>query len=408
MKRILTSFLFGVLVAGTAIGVIAYSRGARLDVGKKQVTSTGILSASSYPDKASLYIDGKLTSATSASLSLPPGWYNVKIAKDGYQPWEKRIRVQGELVSLADALLVPINPSGIRPLTITGVSNPSLSNSLDRVAFLTPPELATESSTIKLNSGIYVLDLKNGPLGSRTDPRLIYPLSNPPAGLISQIIWSPDDKEILYTQTRSENNKDTLISALRIQVDAGSPPPIDVTLTADDVMQTWNLEAEDKKQTLLLALPLQLKNFLATNSAELSFSPDENKILYMASSSANLSPVISPPLPGSNSTPQTRTVNPNTYYVYDRKEDRNYLLTDIKTVPLPSSLKWYNDSKNIVMIENDTIYIVEYDGTNKRAIYAGPFENNIIYPWGSGGKIVIMTNLNKQKASSNLYEIDLR
>jgi hypothetical protein len=60
------------------------------------------------------------------------------------------------------------------------------------------------------------------------------------------------------------------------------------------------------------------------------------------------------------------------------------------------------------MIEKDTIYIIEFDGTNKRAIYAGPFEDSILYPWGTGGKMVIMTNLNKQKALSNLYEIDLR
>ncbi|OGG13988.1 hypothetical protein A3D77_03315 [Candidatus Gottesmanbacteria bacterium RIFCSPHIGHO2_02_FULL_39_11] len=408
MKRILTSFFFGVLVAGTAIGVIAYSRGVRLNMQTKTVDTTGILSASSYPDKASLYIDGKLVSATSASLSLVPGWYNVKIAKDGYQPWEKRIRVQGEVVSLADALLVPINPSGIRPLTITGVSYPSLSNSLDRVAFLTPPELATASSSIVLNSGIYVLDLKNGPLGSRSDPRLIYPIPTGREGLIPKITWSPDDKEILYTQTRSDKNKDTIVTAVRIEVDSGTPSSQDVTLTVTDVREIWKIEAEDKKQTSLMALPNGLKNFLATNSANLSFSPNENKILYLASNSASLSPIISPPLPGSNSTPETRTVLPNNYYVYDRKEDRNYFLTDQKTVPHPGSLKWYNDSKNIVIVENDTIYIVEYDGTNKRAIYAGPFEDSIIYPWGSGGKIVIMTNLNKQKASSNLYEIDLR
>ncbi len=52
--------------------------------------------------------------------------------------------------------------------------------------------------------------------------------------------------------------------------------------------------------------------------------------------------------------------------------------------------------------------IIDYDGTNKRTVYSGPFAENLVYPWSSSGKIVILTNLNKPQALPNLYEVDIQ
>ena len=61
-----------------------------------------------------------------------------------------------------------------------------------------------------------------------------------------------------------------------------------------------------------------------------SFAPDENKILYEATAAATTT-IISPPLIGTNATEDKRTITPNTLYIYDIKEDKNYFIEIAKT-----------------------------------------------------------------------------
>lgn len=52
---------------------------------------------------------------------------------------------------------------------------------------------------------------------------------------------------------------------------------------------------------------------------------------------------------------------------------------------------------------------MDYDGANKRTAYAGPFWDSFAVPWVSGGKLVILTNLNSAaSAVNNLYIVNLR
>src|SRR3989344_5322587 len=102
MKRVvLTTLLVAtVLLTGTAIAIF-YARGYRLspENGKTFVAGTGLLVATSTPDGAKVLVNGKLLTATNNTINLPPGSYNVKIAKDGYFPWKKEIIVEKEIVS---------------------------------------------------------------------------------------------------------------------------------------------------------------------------------------------------------------------------------------------------------------------------------------------------------------------
>jgi hypothetical protein len=45
--------------------------------------------------------------------------------------------------------------------------------------------------------------------------------------------------------------------------------------------------------------------------------------MYTATASATLPPILTSPLPGSNSTDEIRAIKPGGIYTYDRKEDRN-------------------------------------------------------------------------------------
>ena len=129
----------------------------------------------------------------------------------------------------------------------------------------------------------------------------------------------------------------------------------------------------------------------------------------MATGSSTLAPVIDPPLIGANPTEEIRKIVPGNYYIYDRKEDKNYLLfksdPESKTSALPV---WYSDSKHLLVVENEKIFIHDYDGLNKRSVYSGPFSRDFLAAWPTGGKILILTNFNQTGPLADLYEVDLR
>ncbi|MBI2616640.1 PEGA domain-containing protein [Candidatus Gottesmanbacteria bacterium] len=406
VKRILYSILVVTGLCLVTAGVISYGRGYRFDFKQKTISPTGILSVASYPEGASILVDGKLLSASNASLSLDPNWYDVKVEKTGYQSWNKRVKIQGEVVTKVDALLLPTSPS-LRALTVTGVTSPTLSPSTTRLAYIVPEEESTSSANLPPRRGVWIMDLRNSALGGNPQPRQVY-LS--PEGLDlsgGEILWSPDEKQLLFLVKKLSGQKETVISALQISLDGGSIP-VEVGRIYPTIISQWETMRKEQEDILLTGIPITVAQTLKNGASTIHFSPDETKIFYQATGSATIERVIDPPLIGSNSTEETRTLTPKNYYIYDVKEEKNFALTDGKSFPNPSSLFWYTDSKHIVMIEKDTISIIDYDGLNKRAVFQGSFENGYVFPWSSGGKLVILTRLTKSSPFPTLYEIDLR
>lgn len=409
VKRILIAFITMVIIGAVAYGLISYGKGYRFNFEEKSLSPTGILSVSSFPEKSSIFINSKLTSATNASLTLNPGWYNVRITKEGYEAWEKKIKIQAEVVTQVDALLIPTNPS-LRALTVAGVENPTVAPSSTKVAYIISSDDATVSGTTKSKIGLWVLDLKNGPLGGRYDPKQIFQTSNSYDWKNAQIIWSPDERQLIlgFVNHDPKTKTDTISPAFSFSTDVMQTDSVDISPSLSYLLDDWNATNKEKLDNLLMALPVSLQTFFLQNTSDIRFSPDETKILYTATASATLQPVISPPLIGSNTTEEIRKINTGKYYIYDIKEDKNFLISDNKIYPKNSSLIWYNDSKHIIMVDKDTIYIVDYDGTNKKTVYSGPFQDGIVFTLPSGGKLGILTNFNKPQNPPNFYELDLR
>lgn len=406
IKKIIYSIAIISICITLTVAVIAYGKGYRFNSGQKSISTTGILSANSSPDAASIWIDNKLNSATNGSISLPPGWYNLRIAKEGYQAWEKRIRIQGEIVTKVDALLIPNNPS-LRALTGSGISSPVLSPSGTKIVYIVPIE-ASGSSNLKSKIGIWTFELKSGPLGGINEPRQVYKPTEKLDWTNSALLWSPDEKQIVLAIKNKDNKIAKVIYALQISLDNSSILPLLVTSNLESILSDWDLAKNQIQDQLIAPLPAKLSDFLKNAANNIQFSADNNKIFYLATSSASLLPIITPALIGSNPTQETRNIVSGKYYVYDIKEDKNFYITSQKKAKEFYSPLWYYDSKHLLMIENSSINIIDYDGTNQRIIYSGPFVDNIVYPWNSSGKIAILTNLNQPKALPNLYEIDLR
>ncbi|OGG14121.1 hypothetical protein A2773_05210 [Candidatus Gottesmanbacteria bacterium RIFCSPHIGHO2_01_FULL_39_10] len=433
-KRIFASVILILFILAAAYLLTNFGMGYRFDFGKKILTTTGILALSSSPQGASIYINDKLTSATNTSINIVPDWYDIRIEKEGYIPWRKRVPVKGEIVTKAEALLLPQTPS-LKPLTTSGVLSPVLSPSRNQIAYIVPFD-ATPSAIQK--GGIYVWNLTQGPLNPLgNSPQLLARSTNNLDFTNSTLIWSPDEKQI--AAAFFEDNKiltESLILPLYI-LETGITDQIPTPAYSDSLnflLSTWEEQESENTDRLLASLPLRLSTVLEDVATNIELSEDENKILYQATGSASLPPIITPPLIGTNSTPEDRNLKPDNIYIYDLKEDKNFLVkqnspaksTEVnedilnpdleiakkilrRIVNSHQDIRWYPDSNHFVMLENGTIYITEYDGLNKTTVYAGPLEDSYVFPWPSGGRILILTNYNKAgSASPNLYAVDLR
>ncbi len=386
-RPIFISFVTLCAIVAAAAAIIAYGRGYRLDLNKTAIKPTGLISVSSDPVGAQVLVDGVLKTATNNSFSIDPGFYTVRITKESYIPWEKKIRVQGEVVSAVAAFLFPTNPS-LSPLTTLGIINPTLSPDGTKVAYLIASPLT--------RAGLWYYELSEGPLGRNRDPihidqNTVFDFKN------SSITWSPDATALLV-----ENDV-----ASRLYTLSKPNTSTDVTLTRTSLLADWSAAQADTEKQKLAAFKPSIVNMATSSAKIISFSPDETNILYEATASATIPQVIVPPLIGTNSTPEDRNIKPGKLYVYDGHEDKNYFLLDVSEVS--GAIHWFPTSKHLLLTLPSKIDVIEYDRTNWVTIYSGPFVDDFVAPWSNGSRIIILTNLNGDAQSlPNLYTVNLR
>jgi hypothetical protein len=358
-----------------------------LDFKKSSLKPTGLISATSDPVGAQVLVDDTLKTATNNSFNIDPGYYTIRITKESYIPWEKKVRVQGEVVSQIDAFLFPTNPS-LSPLTTLGIVNPTLSPDGAKVAYAIPSPVA--------RAGLWYYELSEGPLGRNRDPIQIDQNSTFDFKK-STIAWSPDTTQLLVENT----------SASRLYT-LGKPNTFaDVTITRKTLLADWDAAKIDTEKQKLAAFKPAIVNMATSSAKIISFSPDETKILYEATASATISQVIVPPLIGTNSTTEDRNIKPGKLYVYDSREDKNYFLLDKKEIS--GAVHWFPTSKHLLLTLKGKIDIMEYDRTNWVTIYSGPFVDDFVAPWSNGSRIIILTNLNGDALTlPNLYTVNLR
>lgn len=432
-RKLLSALAVVILLAISTIGVIAYARGYRLQPQTKTIQPTGLLAATSLPTGASIYINDRLTSATNTTINLPPGEYNIKITKDGLIPWKKTVKIQSEVVTRADPILFPLVPD-LRRLTFLNADNPILSSDGQKIVF------TVDNADSPLKSGLWILDMSGQTFGGDHSARQIARNISNLNFNNAALSWSPDSKQVLA----GFKNANYIL-------DSGTFTPserlLDVTATLPLTLKDWATDQKQKNDDLIIKLKDPIGK-IASSAAILKWSPDETKFMYVSTKSASIPPIIVPPLIGANSQPETRTIKPGAIYIYDIKEDKNFEVmppdkdllakiapatptqsskgkTLITPTPTPTTqisvlssqfsvlqlpLQWYPSSRHLVLTEKDKITIMDYDGTNKAVVYAGPFVNSFVFPWSDGSKIVILSSLYQSQpdVKPNLYSINLR
>jgi hypothetical protein len=398
-KIIIPSLIVLFLLFVTAI-VVLLGRGYSFNLnGNGPILSgTGLLVATSAPDGAQVLINGHLTTATDNTINLAPGDYDIKIFKEGYFPWQKKITIKKEVVSKADALLFPTAPQ-LASITNVGILNPVVDPSQTKLAYA----VASQSA---VKNGIYVLDMSMRPILTLQNASTQIVDNTINDFSLSTFVWSPDSSQILATLSDVSSTKYLL------GTNGMNQSPQDVTETLASVNASWQKTKADKDKAMIDSLPKTLRAFVTNDFNILQWSADETKILYEASQSASIPLVINPPLIGTDSTPQVRDIRKGEVYVYDIKEDRNYLILsslpsgEVQTGTLP--IMWYPDSKHLVYVHDGKIDMMEYDAGNQTTVYAGPFVDDYVFPWPDATKLVILTNLGNPNIAPNLYTLGLK
>ena len=381
-------FLSTIIIVGSLATFIFYfARGYSFDIKSFSFTPNGLLVAKSDPDSAQIFINEELETATNATIRLRPGTYDVAIRKEGYLPWYKRIVIEKEIVTEVNAHLFRAVPS-LSAVTFSGVVKPVASSDFTKIIYATLPV----NSENKEKAGLWLIETVNFPFGFTKDPRRLTD------GNLSNASWqfSPDAREILLTTKNGV-----------FLLDAGSFTPqnqrVNVASKKEEILARWEKERQTKFESLLKRLPDEVAEILKYKASNVVFSPDKTKVLYTASESAVLSKNLIKPVPGASTQKQERNIKPGRTYIYDIKEDRNFLISEE-----PKTLSWFPTSRHLILAEENKITILDYDGTNRQVVYSGSYVAPYAFPTASTENLLILTNLGADSVTPNLYSLSLK
>ncbi len=387
------SVSFFIITATYIISLIARGYRFSLQDGFK-LNPTGMISAVSRPKGASVYIDDKLTTATDDTINLSPGIYQLKIAKDGFIPWQKTVTVKPETVYQADIQLFSTVPN-LKPITLTGAINPAVNIDNNKIVY------AVASASATKDNGLYLLESAGLPVSLiRSESRQIANDTPTINWADFEFTFSPNSRQILATNSSKEINY-----LLSLDTPISSQELVDVTPDINTINLDWQNQTTTIITLRLQTIPKAIQPLIATDSAKhLQFSSDDNKLFYLAQTDGNIQPNLITPPPARSTQDEQRQIKANHYYVYDLKDDTNFLIGSKDEVLHPS---WVSNTSNLTFVNQDNLKVIDYDGTNKQVIFSSNFDPNLVIPWAGGDKIIILTTP-YPGAPKNFYSISIK
>lgn len=378
MSKVLTI----VLILGVTSMLYLYTSGYRLNREKDQTvdfSKTGMISAKSLPDGASVYLDGTLVTATNDTLSgVIPGKHRIKIEKKGFVAWQKDVEVYEELVTDITAVLVSQSPR-LEPLTNTGARFPTISPDLSKIAYFSAdgekpgiwvtPLVGTTLSLFKTTPSIAIQDTKFTKYSEG-----------------KSIEWSPDEKSLLV---QGSNDGYYIIDLDTNTAQTATDP--------DDIRQTWTDMLTEKRTTILdkLDIPADVKQ-LAVSSKSV-WAPDDKKFLY----TAQIGDVV-----------EYRVYNFERPIPVGEKIENTVFIT--KATDVQPKVTWYSDSFHLIIVEGNVeqdkrglISLVRIDGTNKIEVYSNTLMSDNVFSAPNGDKLIVLTSF-KSGDQTDLYTVGLR
>ena len=351
--------------------LVTFGKGYRLDFEDRKISGTGILSITSIPDGAMIYVDGEEKGGTDTNIqNLEPGKYEISLVKEGYSSWKKEVKIVKEKVTPIEALLFKSAPN-LESITFLGAVSPKVSPDGQKIVY------GIEN---KEKGGIWVLEMGGRQLIFDKPPQQIAKDSNDFIFSNSQFTWSSDNKFILVVGKNKSGKKMSYL------LDSGNLNESfeDISSEVKKLKELWQEEEETKNTQRLKKLGKKAEN-LAKGASRILFSLDEERVLILRGKENPIVYDSNPSLaPGSKP----------------------------KTFQIPQVLNYYwlpSTSRHLILVKEDLIGIVESDGQNNVTIYTGNFAKDTVFSWPDGSKIIILTNLNTSTSNKpNLYSVSLR
>lgn len=299
MKRKNKIFLFfgciGLFLLITPV-IIFYSQGYRFDFEKRKITQTGGFFFKIRPKKAKIYINDRFKEETDFLFgsvlieNLLPNTYKIRVEKEGFQKWEKQLKIEEKKVTEAkNILLFPENLS-FEVLT-TGSEFFFLSPDKSKIIFLekeqispAPPFNTSTPSQLKEKQDLKLYDLER-----KVKSHLLSIDEFHKKNIkILNIIWAFDSKKII------------------------------IETAIEEQVKYWLLKISPRVKLILL-------DFLPQNILNIDFSlKDSQKIFFTKSEKDNLNQLFEADLEKNLTSPLPFLEN---FIAFATKENKFYWLT---------------------------------------------------------------------------------
>lgn len=391
-RRFIVTLITLVILIGAAVVATLIAKGYRFSTQTGTISGTGIISVTSLPDQASVYIDDHLTTATNANInSLTPKNYKIKIVKEGYIPWEKEVEVKEGLVTEIKATLYRSIPT-VYPLTFNGIGTVLISPNEQKLLYVVPGG--------EKKSGVWIWEMSNTPIAfarGAEQKQIISPVSGIDFEK-AEYRWSPDSREVLAQIDGTY---------FLLEADKLNAVPQDVTPTVEATLKTWDEDERVKSAASLATVKDANLRRVASDSAVLKFSPDETKLLYSKNGKEGFKVV---------DLEEKKTFElPNAVDYQWLPDSLHLLMVEGVVVPSPSSALAGEEGEvggTISMkdkIEFAKVSVIEFDGFNKAEIFAGNISPKDVFIWQDGSRFAVVSSHPTATASNpNLYGINLK
>lgn len=183
--------------------LLLFVRGVRYDTSGSKLKETGILAAETEPGGATVFLNSTAKDATPASIRfLEPGDYAVRVHKDGYFEWQKKLTIFSGKVTW-----VSPNPNKLVLLKLPTEKQNIASGATHFVVLGNKIVYITNDKTVVILSGTGFTETKTIQLPFKATSLV------PAPGNTLVLLTSDTETAILNTTTATITNTSTLVSA---------------------------------------------------------------------------------------------------------------------------------------------------------------------------------------------------
>lgn len=335
--------LTGILIITASIILVFQAYGFDVDRKTGEVIQNGLVFVDSAPDKAAIYINGRIhKDVTNTRFTLPEGKYDLTIKKDGYRDWHRTFNLRGGDIERFTYPMLILSNLEQQEIANLGAAPGFTTQSPDRRWVLVAKSGSiTEFSEYDLNS----IDKSNEKPKERsfTLPSALFKAAEGPHSL-ELVEWSTDNKHVLV--------KHVYNGGLEYAVISRDAPETSININQLLALHPTTVTLRDKKfdqwyvftQEGGVLQTADAKKNIATQLTGIGVykSHDDNTLVYI--------------LPVANSPSQR---------VMLRQNDKTYMLREIANGPAQLDIARYDDAWYVV---------IGSDADKKTYIYKNPVD----------------------------------